>query len=369
MLGDGAINVAEVALAKVSLDAGDVGFGVLVGAGGLGLTIGSFVVRRPRRQARRSAASTSTASPDGGRLRARGASRPTIYVAVPARRARGFGNGAAVVCNALFVQRGAPDELRGRAFTVIMSLELRRARRGHGRAPAALTDALGARWVWGARRGGLSGRRGSSRSCSLPARRDEPISQEAASDLERPAHVDARRARRRGARAATGARSRARSRLVEDRRPAVLRPRPRCSTRRPARAYAVGVTGPPGVGKSSLISALVRHVREAGTDGRRDLGRPVEPVHAGRAARRPDPALRSLPRSGRLHPLDGDARPPRRARARRRSRRLLAARRGRQGPRLPRDRRRRPERGRGDRDRRHGRCSCSCPAPATPSRR
>ena len=28
------------------------------------------------------------------------------------------------------------------------------------------------------------------------------------------------------------------------------------------RAYAVGVTGPPGVGKSSLISTLVRHVRE-----------------------------------------------------------------------------------------------------------
>jgi len=31
------------------------------------------------------------------------------------------------------------------------------------------------------------------------------------------------------------------------------------------RAYAVGVTGPPGVGKSSLISALVRLVREDGT--------------------------------------------------------------------------------------------------------
>jgi LAO/AO transport system kinase len=30
------------------------------------------------------------------------------------------------------------------------------------------------------------------------------------------------------------------------------------------RAYAIGVTGPPGVGKSSLISALVRHVRAAG---------------------------------------------------------------------------------------------------------
>jgi LAO/AO transport system kinase len=31
------------------------------------------------------------------------------------------------------------------------------------------------------------------------------------------------------------------------------------------RSYAIGVTGPPGVGKSSLISALVRHVRSQGT--------------------------------------------------------------------------------------------------------
>jgi GTPase len=30
-------------------------------------------------------------------------------------------------------------------------------------------------------------------------------------------------------------------------------------------AYSVGVTGPPGVGKSSLVSALIRHVREDGT--------------------------------------------------------------------------------------------------------
>jgi LAO/AO transport system kinase len=30
------------------------------------------------------------------------------------------------------------------------------------------------------------------------------------------------------------------------------------------RAYAVGITGPPGVGKSSLISALVRHTRDEG---------------------------------------------------------------------------------------------------------
>jgi LAO/AO transport system kinase len=31
------------------------------------------------------------------------------------------------------------------------------------------------------------------------------------------------------------------------------------------KTYSVGVTGPPGVGKSSLISALVRHVRASGT--------------------------------------------------------------------------------------------------------
>jgi len=30
-------------------------------------------------------------------------------------------------------------------------------------------------------------------------------------------------------------------------------------------AYAVGITGPPGVGKSSLISAMIRHVRAGGT--------------------------------------------------------------------------------------------------------
>ena len=43
MLGNAAINVAEVVLAKVALDSGNIGFGVLVAAaGGLGLTLGSF---------------------------------------------------------------------------------------------------------------------------------------------------------------------------------------------------------------------------------------------------------------------------------------------------------------------------------------
>ena len=148
MFGNAAINVAEVVLAKVALDSGNVGFGVLVGAGGLGLTIGSF------------AAGTfvdrfgiSWLYGMGIALMAVGygiaAMAPSIAVAVPAVILASLGNGAAVVCNALLVQRGAPDELRGRAFTVIMSTNY--ALLGLGMVAAgALTDAFGARWVWGA---------------------------------------------------------------------------------------------------------------------------------------------------------------------------------------------------------------------------
>ena len=147
MLGNAAIDVAEVVLAKVALDSGDVGFGVLVAAGGLGLTLGSF------------ASGTAVDRIGLGRLYALGivlmaagygiaAAAPNIYVAAAAVVLAAFGNGAAVVCNALFVQRGAPDELRGRAFTVIMSSNY--ALLGVGMVAAGpLTNAFGARWVWG----------------------------------------------------------------------------------------------------------------------------------------------------------------------------------------------------------------------------
>ena len=91
-----------------------------------------------------------------------------------------------------------------------------------------------------------------------------------------------------------------------------------------------------------------------GAGGRRGLGRPVEPVHAGRAARRPDPADRPLPRPRGLHPLDGHARPPRRP-GRDDAAGAARARRRRQGRRLPRDRRDRAERGGRAVDRRHRR--------------
>ncbi|HJQ74855.1 MAG TPA: methylmalonyl Co-A mutase-associated GTPase MeaB [Gaiellaceae bacterium] len=49
-------------------------------------------------------------------------------------------------------------------------------------------------------------------------------------------------------------------------------------------AYSVGVTGPPGVGKSSLVSALIRHVREpsAGSVGGKAAdARPADPGASG----------------------------------------------------------------------------------------
>jgi predicted MFS family arabinose efflux permease len=57
------------------------------------------------------------------------------------------GNGAVVVCNRLLVQRGAPDQYRGRALATIMSSNY--AVLGVAMAAAGLlTDVFGARAVW-----------------------------------------------------------------------------------------------------------------------------------------------------------------------------------------------------------------------------
>src|SRR3954471_3534658 len=141
------VNVAEITFAKETLDGGDFGFGLLIGASGLGLVLGSylagtFVERYPM------------ASVYGGSIGVlalgllAGAVSPALWIAAASMVVVGFGNGIAVVCNALLVQRGAPDELRGRAFTIIMSSNY--AVLGISMALAGLvTDALGARWVWG----------------------------------------------------------------------------------------------------------------------------------------------------------------------------------------------------------------------------
>jgi MFS family permease len=59
----------------------------------------------------------------------------------------GAGNGIALVCNALFVQRGAPDAMRGRVFTVLMSSNYAVLLIGM-LAAGPLVDEYGARVVW-----------------------------------------------------------------------------------------------------------------------------------------------------------------------------------------------------------------------------
>ena len=71
----------------------------------------------------------------------------SVWVASACVVVLGCGNGAAVVCNALLVQRGAPDELRGRAFAVLMSSNVALLVLGMVVA-GQVTDTVGPRWVW-----------------------------------------------------------------------------------------------------------------------------------------------------------------------------------------------------------------------------
>ena len=147
VIGNAAVNVGEVVLAKESLDAGNVGFGILVGASGLGLTVGSLAATPL----------LDRAGVRGGYAGAIGvmalgygiaAVAPALPLAIVGVAVGGLGNGIAVVCNALLIQQGAPDALRGRAFTVIMSSNyvlLGLAMAGSG----PLVDTVGPRWAWG----------------------------------------------------------------------------------------------------------------------------------------------------------------------------------------------------------------------------
>lgn len=142
------VNVAEVPLVKDDLDGGNVGLGILVGATGVGLVIGSFFA----------ASALRTLGMRGlyaGSLLLMGvgfgvaAASPTVAVAALLAAFATVGNGAAIVCNQLLVQEGAPDAMRGRALAVLMStyygiLGIAMAAGG------LLVDGAGARAAWAA---------------------------------------------------------------------------------------------------------------------------------------------------------------------------------------------------------------------------
>jgi MFS family permease len=146
-LGQAIGNVSEIVLAKDEFNAGDFGYGVLVATAAVGLTIGSLaggdVIRRFGIRVPYVAGVVLLAVGF-----AAAAVSPNVWVAAVFVVVSGLGNGAVVVCNAVLVQRGAPDRLRGRAFTVVMSIGY--AFFGLGMIVAGpLTNGFGARTAWG----------------------------------------------------------------------------------------------------------------------------------------------------------------------------------------------------------------------------
>ncbi len=146
LLGAGAVNVAEVVFAKDTLSAGDLGFGLIIAASGVGLALGSFLAAPALGKVglrRHYVGSIALMGVGWGGAALSG----TIWLVVPFVIGGAAGNGAAIICNRLLVQRGAPDQYRGRALATIMSSNY--AVLGVAMAAAGvLTDMFGARAIW-----------------------------------------------------------------------------------------------------------------------------------------------------------------------------------------------------------------------------
>jgi len=148
MVANAAVNVSEPRLALMTFSGGSFGLGLMMGSAGLGLAVGAYLAGswiERRGLANVYGASLALMAVGIGVA----AAAPNVWVASACVVISGCGNGAAVVCNALLVQRGAPDALRGRAFAVLMSSNVAVLTIGMITA-GKLTDVVGARWVWGA---------------------------------------------------------------------------------------------------------------------------------------------------------------------------------------------------------------------------
>jgi len=141
-------NVGEAFLATDSFSAGSFGLGLLMGCAAVGLAAGAYIAGswiEERGLPNVYGASLAMMAIGIGAA----AASPNVWVAAVCVVVSGAGNGAAIVCNALLVQRGAPDRLRGRAFTILMSSSVTVLALGMVLA-GRLTDAFGPRWIWGA---------------------------------------------------------------------------------------------------------------------------------------------------------------------------------------------------------------------------
>jgi MFS family permease len=146
MLATGLVNVSEIFLAKRSLGTGAFGFGLLWTGTGIGLVAGSVVIgillrKRDVLDLYAYAFVPLTLGIIGA------AAAPTIWIAAPAMTLAGFGQGLAFPMTVLIIQRYTSDRLRGRAFTVVISVHsglLALAMVASG----ALTEIASARWTY-----------------------------------------------------------------------------------------------------------------------------------------------------------------------------------------------------------------------------
>jgi MFS family permease len=147
MFAAGLNNVAEVFLAEDALHRGAFGYGLLWTATGIGLVIGSLISGSILEGRDIRVVYPLVFLPWAAGLFGAGIA-PNLWVAAAAMVIAGLGNGLAFPLTVLIVQRNAPDNLRGRVFTVIISAH--NAVLGVAMVTAgALTELAGPRWVYG----------------------------------------------------------------------------------------------------------------------------------------------------------------------------------------------------------------------------
>jgi MFS family permease len=143
----GAGTVTEIFLAKNTFNAGDFGYGLLLGAIGTGLVLGSIASGEVLTRF-----GVARVYGVGLAVMALGyfatAASPDVWVAAACCIVVGIGNGTAIACNALLVQRGTFDVMRGRALTFVMSATFAVAGVGNG-VGGLFVHRVGARWIWG----------------------------------------------------------------------------------------------------------------------------------------------------------------------------------------------------------------------------
>jgi MFS family permease len=147
MVATGLINVTEIFLATRSLDSNAFGYGLLWTASGVGLVLGSLFTSVLLEHRKALDVYPLVFLPwAAGALGA--AVSPNIWTAALAMVLAGFGNGLTFPMTVVIVQQSTSDAVRGRAFTVIISIH--NALLGLAMLAAGeLAASVGARWTYG----------------------------------------------------------------------------------------------------------------------------------------------------------------------------------------------------------------------------